>query len=207
MVAMALPAVAHAQAPACPESIDLHQGNNVTLCKEVKTFKASFLNRVWNFEGSVDAVDLDHHSLDMTTTGIENLPAQFNSQDDPIIDQDTHVTFRPKTRVYDPDGNLVDQSYLDYAESVVVAGKLTAPSHWYTDEAGDVVPTIAAKRIYIAQYVNSADDVQDAVVDSSDTAKDSAPADPAALDPTPGDGKVTTADVDIWIHLHLHFGR
>jgi hypothetical protein len=196
-LALAAPAAAHAQAPACPAPIDIQQGSTVTLCPGAKTFKSTFLNRVWSFDGAVDEVSLEEHTLEMTTTAIENLPKQFASQDDPILDQDTHVVFKPSTRVYDPDGHVVAQDYLDYAESVVVRGKLVAPKRWARDADGDPVPTVDAKRLYIADYVASAADAQ------GDDQAD--PGDPGAEDPTPTDGQITTLDVEIWIHLHLTF--
>jgi hypothetical protein len=196
VAALAAPAAAHAQAPTCPAPIHLDQGSSVALCPGVKTFKADFLNRVWTFDGAVDQVDLEQHTLDMTTSSIENLPKRFASQDDALLDQDTHVNFRPSTRVYGPDGQLVTQDHLDYAENVAVRGKLTAPKRWAHDADGDPVPTVDAKRLYITDYVQDASQAQDSA-DAADAT------DPAAQDPTPGDGVITSLDVEIWIHLHL----
>jgi hypothetical protein len=201
-----LPATAHAQDPTpaapapCP-AFDMHQGTGPdAACVAIPHFKASFINRVWTFDGLVDDVDLAGHTLDMTTQNIQDLPTRFASQDDAIVNQDTRVKFASTTRVYDPEGHRVSQDYLDYAEGVSVAGKLMAPAHWATDAEGTAVPTIRAKRIYINDYVNDATDVQDdaAAADEGDV---------RATDPTPGNG-VTSADVAVWIsiyvHVHLH---
>jgi hypothetical protein len=194
-VALAAPAAAHAQTPNCPAPIDLNQGSSVTLCSGAKTFKADFLNRVWTFDGAVDEVDLEQHTLDMTTSEIENLPKRFASQDDSLLDQDTHVNFRPSTRVYGPDGARVTQDYLEYAEDVSVRGKLVAPKRWAHDADGDPIPTVDAKRLYITNYVQDASEAQNGdIADASD---------PAAQDPTPADGVVTSLDVQIWLHLQL----
>jgi hypothetical protein len=195
---MLVPAAAQATTgqDECP-AFDLDQGaGGDSRCDQVPHFKASFLNRVWTFEGAVDQVDLEGHSLDMTTQSIENLPSSFGSQDDALVDQDTHVTFKDSTRVYDPEGHRVSQDYLDYAEDVAVRGKLTAPATWAVDDAGQRRPTIRANRIYILDYVNDASEAQDE--DSS-----AEQADPGADDPTPEDGKITTTDVKIWISLYL----
>jgi hypothetical protein len=175
-------------------------------CDALPHFKASFINRVWAFGGSVDDVDLSAHTLDMTTSGIENLPAQFHSQEHPILDQDTHVLFAANTKVFDTDGNAVTQDYLEYADDVVVRGKLLPPSKWAVNEDGLKVPTIRAKRIYIHSYVDKSSLVP---------APDASPTDPAAtpspdtppVDPTPAGGTVTTIDVTVLIHLHIEVRR
>jgi hypothetical protein len=199
---MLVPAAAHAQSPTpdapapCP-AFDMHQGTGPdAACVGIPHFKASFINRVWTFDGLVDDVDLAGHTLDMTTQNIQNLPARFASQDDAILDQDTRVTFKDTTRVYDPEGHRVSQDYLDYAESVSVAGKLTAPAHWATDADGTAVPTIRAKRIYINDYVSDASQGQDDAVAAGE-------GDTQATDPSPGDG-VTSADVAVWISIYVH---
>jgi hypothetical protein len=197
-------AAAHAQAPApgsCP-GFNLDQGASADpACDAVPHFKASFINRVWTFDGAVDEVDLEAHTLDMTTSAIENLPKRFNSQDDDLLDQDTHVRFKANTRVYDPEGHRVTQDYLDYAEDVAVRGKLLAPAKWAVDADGTRIPTISAKRIYISSYVEDASQAQD---DSASADEGSSPVE----DPTPGDGVITSADVEIWIsiYVHLHAG-
>jgi hypothetical protein len=198
---MLVPAGAFAQAaPATCQAIDLSQSAPANpACDSLPSFKASFLNRVWAFDGAVDAVDLEAHTLDMTTSGIEDLPHQLRSQDDAIVDQDTHVVYKQQTRVYDPEGHRVSQDYLDYAEEVVVRGKLVAPRKWAIDDQGQPVPTVSAKRLYIASYVDDASQSND------DTAQDEAAqsGDGSAQDPTPSDGAVTTADVRIWISIFV----
>jgi hypothetical protein len=164
-------------------------------CDLVPHFKASFINRVWSFDGAVDEVDLEGHTLDMTTSAIENLPAKFASQDDPILDQDTHVLFKPGTKVFGPEGTAVSQDYLDYADSIVVRGKLLPPSKWDVNADGITVPTIRAKRLYITSYVD------DGSTPPSDPSTDPTPA--PVTDPTPADGVITTVDVTIWIELHI----
>jgi hypothetical protein len=130
----------------------------------------------------------------MTTTGIEQLPASLASQDDSLLDQDTHVRYQESTRVYDPEGHRVSQDYLEYAEDVVVRGKLVAPVKWQVDEQGQRVPTINAKRLYIASYVDDASQADDGVaVDAGESTND----------PTPRDGVVTSADVHIWITIYI----
>jgi hypothetical protein len=214
MALLLIPAAASACSP-----IDLAQGApDDASCQDVPSFKSSFLNRVWKFDGSVDAVDLNEHSLDMTMSGIEDLPRRFANQDDALLDQDTHVRFNDGTRVYGPDGKRVTQDYLPYAESVVVRGKLVAPRRWFVDDTGALVPTVRAKRIYIADFVQDAGDSNDPSSDdssgSSDPSQSDVPADqpsdqPAdqSTDPTPGDGVITSHDVEIWIHIHIQLAK
>jgi hypothetical protein len=205
-----LPGAAIAQpttaAPDCP-AVDLHQGTQADpACDSLPGFKASFLNRVWSFDGSVDQVDLEAHTLDMTTTAIENLPARFANQDDALLDQDTHVAFKDSTRVYGPEGERVSVDYLPYAEDVVVRGKLVAPAHWVVDEQGVRVPTVRAKRIYIASYVQDAGQAQDeSAGDESSSPDQGSPAGDGSSseDPTPQDGEITSRDVRIWIHVYI----
>jgi hypothetical protein len=183
--------------------IDLNHGAPADpACDHVPSFKASFQNRVWSFEGNVDEVNLDASSLDMTTTGIQDLPSRFASQDDPLLNQDTHVRFSESTRVYGPDGKRVGQDYLPYAESVVVRGKLVAPRRWASDAEGNPVPTLRAKRLYITDYVQDASDANYADEQSKDEASNQTD------DPTPADGVISCADVRIWIeiHIYLHSG-
>jgi hypothetical protein len=175
-------------------------------CETVPHFKATFINRVWSFDGAVDAVDLEGHTLDMTTSGIENLPAQFASQDDPILDQDTHVLFGPKTKVFGPEGTVVSQDYLDYADSVVVRGKVMSPAKWAENADGVLVPTIRAKRIYIASYVDDGSGSSGDSSSSDGSTSDTSGGD-VVQDPTPADGAVTTVDVTIWIELHVQIQR
>jgi hypothetical protein len=197
---------AHGVRAASCSAVDLNQGTDPNpACNGVPSFKASFLNRVWSFNGAVDNVDLEAHNLDMTLSGIENLPARFSNQDDAILDQDTHVLFNSKTRVYGPDGQRVTQDYLDYAEGIVVRGKLVAPSKWASDEEGTPVPTVRAKRLYITEYVQDASDAHDNGDQSSNdqSSNDQSSSDQSS-DPTPGDGVISSYDVDIWIHIHFH---
>jgi hypothetical protein len=168
-------------------------------CNAVPHFKASFINRVWAFDGSVDAVDLEGHTLDMTTSAIEDLPARFASQEDPILDQDTHVLFGPKTKVFGPEGTAVSQDYLEYADSIVVRGKLLSPAKWSENADGVLVPTIRAKRIYITSYVGDGSSDSSAPTDASSGTP--------VQDPTPGDGAITTVDVTIWIEMHVQIQR
>lgn len=169
-------------------------------CEHMPHFKASFISRVWSFDGAVDEVDLQGHSLDMTTSAVENLPAAFASQDDPILDQDTHVLFKPGTKVFGPEGYAVSQDYLEYADSIVVRGKLLPPSKWAVNDDGVRVPTIRAKRIYITSYVDDGSSAD------HPSGSDGSSTDPVA-DPTPGDGTISTVDVSIWIELHITIRR
>lgn len=196
---MLVPATAGAQTAndPCP-AFNFSQGSEATsTCATLPHFKASFINRVWTFDGAVDEVDLEAHTLEMTTWGIENLPARFKSQDDDLLDQDTRVLFKSSTRVYDPDGRRVTQDYLTYADNVAVRGKLVAPRRWAEDEDGVKIPTVSAKRLYILDYIDDASEAQD-----EDAAAEAA--DPSAQDPTGDDGVVTTADVEVWISIYLH---
>jgi hypothetical protein len=204
LAVMLVPASAlAAEADQCPA---FHLDQSVAAlpgCDTTPHFKASFINRVWAFDGAVDAVDLEGQTLDMTTSGIENLPARFASQDDPVLDQDTHVLFGPKTKVFGPEGTLVSQDYLDYADNVVVRGKLMSPAKWTENADGVLVPTIRAKRIYITSYV---DDGSGSSGSSDGSSSDTSGSD-AVQDPTPADGVVTTVDVTIWIELHVQIQR
>jgi hypothetical protein len=129
-------------------------------------FKPGFLNRVWRFNGSVDAVEED--SLSMTLESIDRLPKRFRSQDDELLDQDTTVLFSRGTRVYDPDGRLVHSGELERAETVQVRGRLLRPRKWRANEDGDVVPTVRAKRIHVTAWVPGSESEPD--VGSSDDA-------------------------------------
>lgn len=176
-------------------------------CDSVPHFKSSFINRVWSFDGAVDDLDLEAHTLDMTTMAVESLPARFASQDDPILDQDTRVLFKPGTKVFGPEGYVVSQDYLGYADGIVVRGKLLPPTKWSVNEDGVRVPTIRAKRLYITSYVDdgssaSDDGSTDAGSEQGDNAGDNQPS-----DPTPADGTITTVDVTVWIEIHMTITR
>ena len=137
-------------------SIDLRQAEpDNPACDDLPRFKAAFLNRVWRFNGAVDGVERDE--LSMTLDSIERLPARFRNQDDEILDQDTTVLFSRGTRVYGPDGTLVDHDWLGAAENVQVRGRLLRPRKWRANEDGDVVPTVRAKRIHVTAWVPGAD--------------------------------------------------
>jgi hypothetical protein len=189
----------------CPAFNLNHTAQPDPSCDAVPHFKSSFINRVWSFQGSVDNVDLSAHNLDMTTSGIENLPARFASQDDPILDQDTHVLFKADTKVFGPEGTAVTQDHLDYADDVVVRGKLLPPSKWYVNEDGVRVPTIRAKRMYIASYTDGSSSGYDSADPTPST--DPAPVVDPPADPTPADGRITTIDVEVWIKLHIQIQR
>ena len=141
-------------------AIDLRQAERENpACGDLPRFKAAFLNRVWRFNGSVDGVE--HDELSMTLDSIERLPARFRNQDDELLDQDTTVLFSHGTRVYGPDGALVDHDLLEAAEDVQVRGRLLSPRKWRANEDGDVVPTVRAKRIHVNAWVPGADLSQD----------------------------------------------
>src|SRR4051795_9900636 len=167
--ALALVPSTAAAADAGCAPIDLDQSTTVAdQCQDLPTFKASFLNRLWKFNGEVNEYDSTTHSMDMTTTEIADLPARFKSQDDDLLDQETHVTYGPNTRVYGPDGKRVSEEYLDYASTVSVRGRLLSPRRWFSNEDGDAIPTVRGKRIVITAYGAPADDQQE---------QDAAPAD------------------------------
>ena len=136
-------------------TIDLRQAEPENpACDDLPRFKAAFINRVWRFNGSVDGVE--HDELSMTLDSIERLPARFRNQDDEILDQDTTVLFSHGTRVYGPDGTLVEPHNLGIAEAVQVRGRLLRPRKWRANEDGDVVPTVRAKRIHVSAWIAGA---------------------------------------------------
>jgi len=199
-----IPSTAAAADAGCAP-IDLDQSTSLDAqCQDLPTFKASFLNRLWKFNGEVNEYDSATHSMDMTTTEIADLPARFKSQDDDLLDQETHVTYGPNTRVYGPDGKRVSEEYLDYASTVSVRGRLLSPRRWFYNEDGDAIPTVRGKRIKIAEYgdpVSGQQDEQDAApAADQEQPKPVEQAQPAA-DPTPADHVISTHDVSIWIFI------
>jgi hypothetical protein len=137
-------------------TIDLRQAEpDNPACGDLPRFKAAFLNRVWRFNGSVDGVE--HDELSMTLDSIDRLPARFRNQDDELLDQDTTVLFSHGTRVYGPDGRLVEPHNLEIAEDVQVRGRLLSPRKWRANDDGDVVPTVRAKRIHVNAWVAGAE--------------------------------------------------
>ena len=144
-------------------TIDLRQGREVDPeCEELPQFKASFLNRVWNFKGALDSFDNgEEHSLSITVEYIEDLPRRFRSQDDDLLDQDATVLMRDNIRVFSPDGDLVSHDELEYADYVRVRARVLRPRMWRANEDGDVVPTLRAKRIYIKDWIGDHGDEEE----------------------------------------------
>jgi len=110
-------------------------------------FLPGFQNRVWRFVG--EANGFANGQLSITLGQILNLPKRFASQDDSLVDQDATVLVGDRTRIRDKDGTPAPTSDLDSANDVRVEGKLLPPRKWVTDQDGQPVPTIRAKRIVI----------------------------------------------------------
>jgi len=124
-------------------------------CDDLPHFKSSFLNRIWTFHAAVDYfVDEDYHVLSMTLDRIERLPAKFRKQDDELLDQDMSALLDERTRIYDPEGYLIDHEALDDAEYVKVRGRLLRPRRWHANSDDELVPTVRAKRIYITEWAS-----------------------------------------------------
>lgn len=206
--ALALVPSTAAAADAGCAPIDLDQSTSLAAqCQDLPTFKASFLNRLWKFNGEVNEYDSTTHSMDMTTSEIADLPARFRSQDDDLLDQETHVTYGPSTRVYGPDGKRVSEEYLEYASTVSVRGRLLSPRRWFYNEDGDAIPTVRGKRIKITEYGDPASDQQPAEQQDETPApavEQPKPVEQAA-DPTPADHVITSHDVSIWIFIGVGF--
>lgn len=131
-------------------------------CDDLPHFKATFLNRVWTFGGTADYYDADARVLGFTLDDIAGLPRRFRSQDDDILDQDSAALVSKRTRVYDTDGERVGAgdvaAALDGAEDLELRGKLVKPRKWVSDEDGNLVPTVRAKRIYIQDWNDDYED-------------------------------------------------
>jgi hypothetical protein len=110
-------------------------------------FMPGFANRVWKFNGSADG--FDDGKLSITLEKILNLPKRFASQDDDLVDEDAIVLVGKKTKIRDADGHRATAADLDDADEVRVDGKLLPPKKWETDEDGQPVTTIRAKRVVI----------------------------------------------------------
>jgi hypothetical protein len=111
-------------------------------------FLPAFLNRVWKFRVDVD--DYAGGKLRVTIDGVQNLPRRFRTQDDEIVDQDAIVLVARNVRIYDADGHRAGIGDLDDADgSARISGKLARPDHWESDEDGQPVPTIRARKIYL----------------------------------------------------------
>ena len=148
-------------------TVDLRQGRRVDPeCEDLPQFKATFLNRVWNFKGALDSVDDgEDHSLSITVEYIEDLPRRFRNQDDDLLDQDATVLMHDNIRVFSPDGDLVPHDELANADYVRVRARVLRPRMWRANEDGDVVPTLRAKRIYIKDWIGDHGNEEEPVVD------------------------------------------
>jgi hypothetical protein len=111
-------------------------------------FDKGFLNRVWKFEVEVDGAEAG--KLSVTIGKIVNLPKRFSGQDDELLDQDAVVLLGSRVRIYEG-GKRVQKRELDDADGTArVQGKLVPQSRWEKDEDDQPVPTIRAKKVYLA---------------------------------------------------------
>lgn len=110
-------------------------------------FMGGFLNRVWKFHVGIDAAT--EGKLGVTIERVLNLPKRFASQDDELIDQDAIVLIGSGLRVFR--GNeRVPLSELKDANEARIQGKLLPPQKWANDEDDQPVPTIRAKKAFLA---------------------------------------------------------
>ena len=139
-------------------------------CDDLPHFKSSFLNRIWTFHAAVDYfVDDDYHVLSVTLDRIERLPARFRKQDDELLDQDMSALLDERTRIYDPEGYLIEHDQIDDAEYVKIRGRLLPPRRWHSNSDDELVPTVRAKRIYITEWsLRRADEDPDPVDEYED---------------------------------------
>jgi hypothetical protein len=136
-------------------AVDLRQHRRTPPeCADLPHFKASFLNRVWRFNGAVDSFqNTDDHVLSITVESIDGLPKRFRSQDDDLLDQDAYVLMSENIRVFSPDHELISHDELEHADYVQVRGRLLPPRKWRANEDDEVVPTLRAKRVYVEEWV------------------------------------------------------
>lgn len=106
------------------------------------TVTPSQLTRVFDFAGSVDAVDVPARKLSFTIDDADDLPRRFAGQD-------AIATLPAAVRVYDEDGHRVGLDALEDAEGVVVRGRILRPSRWQRDEDGEPLITVRAKRLTV----------------------------------------------------------
>src|SRR5215213_9024103 len=95
-------------------AVDLRQRRRTPPeCADLPHFKASFLNRVWRFNGAVDSFqNTDDHVLSITVESIDGLPKRFRNQDDDLLDQDAYVLMSDNIRVFSPDNELISHDEL-----------------------------------------------------------------------------------------------
>jgi hypothetical protein len=116
--------------------------------------KGGFLSRVWRIDADVDAFDEGADVLNVTITGVANLPRRFFDQDDDLVDVDAYALFSATTRVYDAERRRVFREtrydgLLDVADTVRIVGKVVPPRTWELDADGFPTPTLRAKRVYV----------------------------------------------------------
>jgi hypothetical protein len=148
-------------------AVDLRQHRRTPPeCADLPHFKASFLNRVWRFNGAVDSFqNTDDHVLSITVESIEGLPKRYRNQDDDLLDQDAYVLMSENIRVFSPENELISHDELEHADYVRVRARVLRPRQWRENEDGDVVPTLRAKRIYVKNWIGDYGDEEEPVVD------------------------------------------
>lgn len=139
-------------APGCAEKP--HQEDELGEDADRPRLKGGFLSRVWRIDADVDAFDEGADVLNVTITGVANLPRRFFDQDDDLVDVDAYVLFSATTRVYDAERRRVFREtrydgLLDVADSVRIVGKVVPPRKWELDEDDFPTPTLRAKRVYV----------------------------------------------------------
>ena len=114
-------------------------------------FGASFLRRVWRFNVEADGYDADKQVLSATVVRVlGGAPRRARRA---RADVSANVLVTSTTRIIDGDGHRVTgdaiATTLDDADMAQVTGKLLPRASWQTDEDGDPVPTVRAKRIRV----------------------------------------------------------
>jgi len=114
-------------------------------------FGASFLRRVWRFNVEADGYDASKQVLSATVVRVlGGAPRRARRA---LVDVSANVLVTPTTRIVDGDGHRVTgdaiATALDDADLAQVTGKLLPRASWQTDEDGESVPTVRAKRIRI----------------------------------------------------------
>lgn len=110
-------------------------------------FNAGFLNRVWKFHVVIDSAS--EGRLSVTLERVLNLPKRLADQDDELLDQDAIVLIGSGLRVF-RGTQRVPLSELGDAEEARIQGKLLPPAKWANDEDEQPVPTIRAKKAFLA---------------------------------------------------------
>jgi hypothetical protein len=103
--------------------------------------------RTWTFLGKAKRDDFGALSLDVDQV---NLPASYVTQRYLLTDHHARMVVGRATAISDITGRRVSTMLLDDA-TVRVQATIAAPSAWRTDDEGQRVPTIVAKRIVVLE--------------------------------------------------------